>query len=275
MGQTYVYTQKTGNELVTFPAGTKMIITLKGARGSDRTHNYNGTITTGRGGPGGEVKFNYTSDGSPLEVRTFNSDRRSAEIRIGANGTVLGIAGGGGQGGQAYSGAGNGGQGGTFTIPSWTGKLTDGAGGAGSDGGNGSGGRCGSSTYKTNDQTGQNYGGYIGGYGGYGFYNGQGGRSFSTGAGGGGGGSSYVYDVAAIIPTSSTHNNLYSEVVIEVLNATPTVILNTTEARTLYENDTFTIDGQASDSDNGNIVNVKYQIGAGTVRAIATGIRTA
>ena len=57
-----------------------------------------------------------------------------------------------------------------------------------------------------------------------------------------------------------------------VNNNAPTVTLNTTNNRTLYENDILTIDGQASDADNGNIVNVKYQIGIGTIRAIATGI---
>ncbi|MEH6944771.1 DNRLRE domain-containing protein [Bacillus sp. JJ722] len=55
-------------------------------------------------------------------------------------------------------------------------------------------------------------------------------------------------------------------------NNTPTLLLNTENNRTLYENDTLSIDGSATDADNGNIVNVKYSINGGTVRAIATAI---
>jgi hypothetical protein len=57
-----------------------------------------------------------------------------------------------------------------------------------------------------------------------------------------------------------------------LLNNVPTVTLNTTNNRTLYENDTFSIDGTTRDTDSGNVVNVKYQINSGTVRAIATQI---
>ncbi|MED4399761.1 hypothetical protein [Metabacillus fastidiosus] len=55
-------------------------------------------------------------------------------------------------------------------------------------------------------------------------------------------------------------------------NSEPTVVLNTLNSLTLYENDTFTIEGSASDMDNGNILNVKYQLNSGTIRALATAI---
>lgn len=57
-------------------------------------------------------------------------------------------------------------------------------------------------------------------------------------------------------------------------NQSPTTTLNTVNNITLYENDSLVIDGQATDADSGNIVNVKYQINGGTTRALATGIST-
>lgn len=64
----------------------------------------------------------------------------------------------------------------------------------------------------------------------------------------------------------------YTVTIDYVNNALPTLTLDTTNNRTLYENDTLTIAGQATDTDNGNIVNVKYQIDGGTIRPIATTI---
>lgn len=55
-------------------------------------------------------------------------------------------------------------------------------------------------------------------------------------------------------------------------NSLPTVTLNTTDNRTLYENDTFTIDGQALDTDNGNVVNVKYSIDGVVTKAIVADV---
>lgn len=57
-----------------------------------------------------------------------------------------------------------------------------------------------------------------------------------------------------------------------VWNATPVVNLTTTDAQTLYENTSYSIAGNATDADNGNIINVKYSINDGTARALATGI---
>ena len=58
-----------------------------------------------------------------------------------------------------------------------------------------------------------------------------------------------------------------------VWNATPNVNLSApTNAQTLYENTAYTISGNATDADNGNIVNIRYSINDGTARALATGI---
>lgn len=55
-------------------------------------------------------------------------------------------------------------------------------------------------------------------------------------------------------------------------NQEPTVQLNTSNNQTLYENDILTIDGGAKDTDDGNIVNVMYQIDSGQPRALTVGI---
>ncbi|KAB8139251.1 exo-alpha-sialidase [Gracilibacillus oryzae] len=55
-------------------------------------------------------------------------------------------------------------------------------------------------------------------------------------------------------------------------NNNPTLTLNTTDNRTLYESDTFTIGGSAQDVDSGNVATVKYQINSGEVRAITVKI---
>lgn len=60
--------------------------------------------------------------------------------------------------------------------------------------------------------------------------------------------------------------------VLEVLNSTPTVTLNTANNTTLYENSTYTIDGQAIDTDNGNIVNVKYSIDGIVTKALVASV---
>ncbi|MED4455891.1 Ig-like domain-containing protein [Metabacillus fastidiosus] len=64
----------------------------------------------------------------------------------------------------------------------------------------------------------------------------------------------------------------YDVTVDYVDNSTPTLTLNTANNHTLYENDMFVIDGQASDIDNGNIVSVKYQLSNGQIRVLAVGI---
>nr|WP_259544497.1 Ig-like domain-containing protein [Heyndrickxia oleronia] len=58
-------------------------------------------------------------------------------------------------------------------------------------------------------------------------------------------------------------------------NSNPTLTLSSpTDNVTLYETDTLNIEGYASDADNGNIVNARYQLNGGTIRALATGIST-
>ncbi|WP_102271317.1 hypothetical protein [Cytobacillus massiliigabonensis] len=76
----------------------------------------------------------------------------------------------------------------------------------------------------------------------------------------------------AVKPFTIFADTPYIVLLREPKNAAPTLTLNTSDNRTLYENDTFLIDGQATDADNGNIVNVKYSINGGTARAIATAI---
>ncbi|WP_342540044.1 hypothetical protein MHI39_20120 [Heyndrickxia sp. FSL K6-6286] len=58
-------------------------------------------------------------------------------------------------------------------------------------------------------------------------------------------------------------------------NFIPTLTLNSpTDNVTLYETNTLNIEGYAADADNGNIVNARYQLNGGTIRALATGIST-
>lgn len=73
--------------------------------------------------------------------------------------------------------------------------------------------------------------------------------------------------------TSNIYSDyVYSEVFEIEHNAMPLLTLNTIDNQTLYENDTILLDGQASDVNNGDIVNVKYSIDGGTARAITTAI---
>lgn len=75
--------------------------------------------------------------------------------------------------------------------------------------------------------------------------------------------------------TSNVYSDyVYSESFQIQHNQVPTVTLNTENNVTLYENDTFKIDGSALDSDVGDILNVYYRINGGLSRAIATGIST-
>lgn len=55
-------------------------------------------------------------------------------------------------------------------------------------------------------------------------------------------------------------------------NESPVVSLLTTNNKTLYENDAFLINGTTIDTDNGDVVTVKYQIDSGTVRNLHSGI---
>lgn len=64
----------------------------------------------------------------------------------------------------------------------------------------------------------------------------------------------------------------YDIVVTYETNKAPTLTLSTTDARTLYENDTIGITGVVQDADAGNVMTVKYTINGGTTRAIHTSI---
>lgn len=73
-------------------------------------------------------------------------------------------------------------------------------------------------------------------------------------------------------PTNGRHTDGYWYVRGSMANNMPTVTLSTTDNRTLYENDTLTIDGQALDTDNGNVVNVKYSIDGIVTKALVAGV---
>ena len=73
--------------------------------------------------------------------------------------------------------------------------------------------------------------------------------------------------------TSNVYSDyIYSDIYEIQHNAPPVLTLDTADNGTLYENDSIAIDGQATDADNGQIVNVRYQINGGTARALQTGI---
>ena len=55
-------------------------------------------------------------------------------------------------------------------------------------------------------------------------------------------------------------------------NAVPTVTLEETDGRTLYEGDTINLTGQAVDTDAGDVVSVKYSINNGTERTLQAGV---
>lgn len=55
-----------------------------------------------------------------------------------------------------------------------------------------------------------------------------------------------------------------------VSNKVPTIMLSTTENRIINENDTFVVNGSASDTDVGNVVTTKYQINNDAVQTIVS-----
>lgn len=58
-----------------------------------------------------------------------------------------------------------------------------------------------------------------------------------------------------------------------IFNNAPTInVTSPSDARTLYENDTFAIAGTTTDADNGNVVSVKYSIDGGATQAITASV---
>lgn len=55
-------------------------------------------------------------------------------------------------------------------------------------------------------------------------------------------------------------------------NSIPTVTLDESDGRTLYEGDTLNLTGQAVDTDSGDVVSVKYSINNGTARTLAASV---
>lgn len=81
----------------------------------------------------------------------------------------------------------------------------------------------------------------------------------------------YVYADKGVFPEDGRQGD-YWYVNEGLANSEPTITLATTDNRTLYENDTIVLSGNAKDTDSGNVVTVKYNINGGTTRAIATAI---
>ncbi|MEK3996666.1 hypothetical protein MKY29_18290 [Psychrobacillus sp. FSL K6-2365] len=73
-------------------------------------------------------------------------------------------------------------------------------------------------------------------------------------------------------PNDGMHTDGFWYVRGGLANSNPIVTLNTSDNRTLYENDTISIDGSANDIDAGNVIAVRYSLNGGTARAIATAI---
>ncbi|PID16885.1 hypothetical protein CSV63_03060 [Sporosarcina sp. P34] len=119
--------------------------------------------------------------------------------------------------------------------------------------------------------------GKPGGGGGGGWYGGAAGQGGSEkGRGGsGGGGSSYI----ALLTDGETNSGVnegHGKVVITVIssNTEPTITLATSDNRTLYESDTYTISGTSTETDVGDVVMVKYKVNSGTARTIASPVST-
>lgn len=282
--------------------GGKLLIEVWGAEGEG-----NGSGSQGRGGKGGYAKgekdvaantplfisaggrvggfgggaLYYGPDGGGAsDVRTEASSLNSRIIVAGGGGGAGtkylttefgGTPGNGGVGGGLVGGVGTNktGDGGTQSaggLPGTGGTLVMGSAGNFGNGGWGGDGR--------NNTSGSSIGG-KGGCGGGGWYGGGGGAggTYAEVGGGGGGGSSYIGGVTNSVTTAGLRSG-DGLVVITVLSNAPTLTLSTTDNRTLYENDTFKIDGSTVDSDIGDVVNVYYRINGGTSRAIATGIST-
>lgn len=67
-------------------------------------------------------------------------------------------------------------------------------------------------------------------------------------------------------------NGVYT-IVDFALNTAPTInVTSPSDARTLYENDTFAIAGTTTDADSGNVVSVKYSIDGGATQAITASV---
>lgn len=77
-------------------------------------------------------------------------------------------------------------------------------------------------------------------------------------------------------PSSDTRNYdykyQYDVTLTYTTNDAPDVLLKTSDNQTLYEDDTITIDGEVSDIDGGDVVNVYYQINSNTPTALKTSI---
>ncbi|KON84292.1 hypothetical protein [Aneurinibacillus migulanus] len=71
---------------------------------------------------------------------------------------------------------------------------------------------------------------------------------------------------------SGMHTFIGWRPVLEILNAVPTLTLSTQNNVILSEGSVLPITGSASDTDNGDVVTVKYKINSGTIRNITSGV---
>ncbi|MEK5070693.1 glycine-rich protein [Sporosarcina sp. FSL K6-1508] len=295
---TYTFAYTKSIESWTVPVGVKEV-RIKAIGGSAK----GGTSPGGKGAviegditlvPGEKIKVLVGQNGTKATGRLPSPGAGGTYVVRGTQTPLIIAGGGGGNNGYASSATSD-----ALLIPGAGagvgGKRTSSDGSTCGDGG---GGLIGNGTgYTTTQQAmsfingGQGAGNNVGD-GLYGAFGG-GGSSNPAGAGGGGGynggnggwfadggnankyglgGSSYNAGTNATAVLSDGLGD--GVVIITALNAAPTLTLNTPSNATLYENDTFKIDGNAKDTDIGNVVNVYYRINSGTSRAIATGIST-
>lgn len=89
---------------------------------------------------------------------------------------------------------------------------------------------------------------------------------------GGGEWSRYGCSPSRRVQTGTNTRFDYVVTVVYSTNSKPTLTLETTDNRTLYENDTFNLTGSYNDADAGNVISVKYSVNNGTARALASAI---
>lgn len=86
---------------------------------------------------------------------------------------------------------------------------------------------------------------------------------------------SHASGSAGVVPVLYLKHGLYVDNDFNIMsNKAPTLILATSDAKTLYENSVIEISGTAKDGDVGDVVMVKYSINGGTARSITSPIST-
>lgn len=260
-----------GNSLGTAGGrGAKVTATISVTPG-EVLYMYVGGINGWNGGGAGGYSKSGFNGGGATDIRRGGTGLNNRIIVAGGGGGAaydyhnLSVSRG-GAGGQV----GSDGEGGSWSTSRGRGatQSSGGSGGIGYDGG----GDGGSGALGIGGSGGYGYSG--GGGGGGGYYGGGGGGGHddpSRRGGGGGGGSSYVIPSATDVTYESGVRVGDGLIVITILNTPPTIILDSPQNYlTLSEGSVLPIEGSATESDNGNVVTVKYQINDGPIRAIAS-----